>query len=553
MGSTENDLKDLDLDRITSKGIFLRTAKRFMKGFEEITESVWVEDKFAELGKCWKELVGKHERYIALLSTFDIGRVNAENGWLEESENMFEEIEGKYYRRRGENGKHLKEGMERGNIEGICGSQFENFDGNTEIERYRRLNQFEAIIFRNHADCVRKLLQIESVKEDPSVRAVEEAIADLRAQFSKCKEVNARVTLIDDGTVEEDMVLMKEIIDTFVTVKQLADRILEKFDTSYLGNQRRSTCGDSLKLERMKLPYFNGYVRDYIRFKSDFVKYVMPEITSKSKAAYVLKSCLCPITRSKVANIDDDLDAMWNRLDEIYGRVSKLVDVVMFGIKSVKPLKDGDNKGFLELVDIVEKGYQDLKRMNVEKEMSNATTVSFIEERLPRLIRREWSLKVSQERAEDTNHFSALMEFLLEQRRAIEYEIMDIRNTPNDSNVVEGSVSSINGNENDKEIKYHRKTDGYKCWIHKNDDHELESCTQYKNKSPTDKIRFLSGHGFCWNCLGKGHRSYECSKRSKCGINGCNWNHHPSLHEAHISGVKFSSMPLSLWRSNIEE
>ena len=41
------------------------------------------------------------------------------------------------------------------------------------------------------------------------------------------------------------------------------------------------------------------------------------------------------------------------------------------------------------------------------------------------------------------------MEFLLEQRRAIEYEIMNIRDMRNDSDVVEGSVSSLNGIEND--------------------------------------------------------------------------------------------------------
>ena len=60
-------------------------------------------------------------------------------------------------------------------------NHFESFDGNTEIERFRILN--EAIIFRNQADCVCKLLKVESMKEDTYVRVIEEAIADLRIQY----------------------------------------------------------------------------------------------------------------------------------------------------------------------------------------------------------------------------------------------------------------------------------------------------------------------------------------------------------------------------------
>ncbi len=43
-------------------------------------------------------------------------------------------------------------------------------------------------------------------------------------------------------------------------------------------------------------------------------------------------------------NVDDDLKEMWRRLDDRYGRPSKLADVVMYDIKRIRPVRDGDDK-----------------------------------------------------------------------------------------------------------------------------------------------------------------------------------------------------------------
>ena len=86
---------------------------------------------------------------------------------------------------------------------------------------------------------------------------------------------------------------------------------------------------------------------------------------------------------------------MWKRLDEKYGLPSKLVDVVVYDIKNIKHLQEGDDQSFLELINTVEKGYQDLARINMESEISNSGIVSLIEERLPRDIKREWSREVN--------------------------------------------------------------------------------------------------------------------------------------------------------------
>ena len=52
-------------------------------------------------------------------------------------------------------------------------------------------------------------------------------------------------------------------------------------------------------------------------------------------------------------------------------------------------------KPFIKFVDGIEKGYTDLSRLKIEKEMSNAVTVSMSQERLPAVIKGEWSKEVN--------------------------------------------------------------------------------------------------------------------------------------------------------------
>ena len=83
---------------------------------------------------------------------------------------------------------------------------------------------------------------------------------------------------------------------------------------------------------------------DYLRFKSDFTRQVVPEVQNDYAAAYSLKSCLGIVPLDIIHNIDDDLAEMWRRLDNEFGKASKLTDVIMKDIKKMRPVKDNDDK-----------------------------------------------------------------------------------------------------------------------------------------------------------------------------------------------------------------
>ena len=51
----------------------------------------------------------------------------------------------------------------------------------------------------------------------------------------------------------------------------------------------------------------------------------------------------------------------------------------MNDIKQLKLVFDGEDKKFINMVDVIENGYRDLKRANMEREISNTTVISLIE------------------------------------------------------------------------------------------------------------------------------------------------------------------------------
>ena len=80
---------------------------------------------------------------------------------------------------------------------------------------------------------------------------------------------------------------------------------------------------------------------------------------------------------------------MWKRFDEKYGDPAKLTDTIINTIQDISPIKEGENKRFIQFVDAVEDGYKDLKRLGLEREITTTSSVSIIERKLTANIKRE--------------------------------------------------------------------------------------------------------------------------------------------------------------------
>ena len=324
--------------------------------------------------------------------------------------------------------------------------------------------------------------------------------------------------------------------------EKLTLRIGPKDDTVA---KRETGTSSNLQLEKIKLPRFEGEIRAYPQFKRDFEKQIIPHLQSDN-VSYVLRSCLGSDPAAIVKSIDDDISEMWKRLDEKYGDPAKVADVIIDGIRRTRFIREGEEKRFVEFVEIIEDGYRDLKRLGLESEITTTSSVSIIEKKLPADIRRKWAEIVSADNStvDKTDKFPSLLKFLRSQRGAIEYDTASLR-------VPAGQVKALIHHTTAKEeidMKDQRMTQG-KCLIHEDGKHSTEQCKVYSSKSIDDKKTLLKEKNACWSCLKVGHRSRVCRAKRICNIKDCPLTHHQSLHEErHMPNMSSAS---ASWSMNV--
>ena len=134
----------------------------------------------------------------------------------------------------------------------------------------------------------------------------------------------------------------------------------------------------------------------------------------------------------------------------------------------------------------------------------------------------------------DKNKFPSLLEFLLEQKRIIQYDSVDLRETGSTGAAAHHiDVLDINGTSDNK-----LKIKQQKCVIHGTTSHFIGDCKSFLALNPDEKIKVVKENKLFYSCLRTGHRSSQCRLRNQCP-EGCERYHHETLHQAYVEGVSF--------------
>ena len=107
------------------------------------------------------------------------------------------------------------------------------------------------------------------------------------------------------------------------------------------------------------MPRFEGEISAYPLLKRDFEKQIIPHLQSDD-VSYVLRLCLGSDPATIVKSIDDNISEKWKSLHDKYGDPAKVADVIIDGIRRTRIIREGEEKRFVEFVEIVEDGYRDL-------------------------------------------------------------------------------------------------------------------------------------------------------------------------------------------------
>ena len=154
-------------------------------------------------------------------------------------------------------------------------------------------------------------------------------------------------------------------------------------------------------MEKPKIPKFSGDVRDYVIFKADF-KHLVETRHSKRDAITLLRASLQGKPLELIKGIGQDYDAAWEYFDSIYGDPRFVADIITQDIARFKPLRDGDDGRFCDLVHLVKRSFNTLAEVGRHNDMDNNHMLAIIEQKMFSDDRKVWSRFLESTKSEAT-------------------------------------------------------------------------------------------------------------------------------------------------------
>jgi len=522
-------------ERRTAKRLFTMAINQLTKSINEKKPMDMIHAKYDTFKHRMNEVQEKHALFLSNMHEDDSEPTNEETEWLENIETQADLMERTF-------DQYVKASQATPVIAPVSSVPSHSSPispQSADKKKASRVCQYEATTLEATLSGLRISVSADGATPD----TIKDAQTEVKSQMERYRSAQRDYVMLlsDEEEVAKETLSMQEMQSLCAKEHIKAGMFIEKKSAvvKLKATGETKSAGLRLKLEPMKMPKFDGEIRDYPRFKSDFQKHLIPNINSDESAAYILKSCLSKEPLEAVKNVDDDISAMWDRLDNKYGRSSILIAEIMKEIKKLSPVKDGDNRAFIRLVDTVEGCYMDLVRIHKEAEICNSTIVSLIEEKLPGMICNMWCLDVSDQNSEisDANLFPSLLKFLLKHKRAMEYRSSDLRASKNVSFATESAIHLTQDKQPESNAATSREMPGNAsderkggCWLHSTNVHEIAECRTFLDMSTEARWDAVDDYRVCWCCLRSGHRQARCFRLRDCGKDGCKEKHHPLLH-----------------------
>ena len=496
MSHTEEALKAAKTQRRTAKATLTRLGKALIVLQEQKRPIDEVSNYLGKVKQAFDSVVVKHDEYAKLI--VEDKDFETEEQWLEACQNDFLklDIDAKRYIEE-VSSKSRENSVERNeqNASGMSGMQ--SLDSASNLSPAENDNSQTNTNSEN-----------DSAIETPQANSVNDHVG--RVVSSPSESIQSNLERSQNQNAPQP-----EINNSIGTVS--------------------STIPCGFQMEKPKLPKFSGDVREYVIFRADF-KHAIESRYAKRDAITLLRTCLKDKPLELIRGIGSDYDAAWEYLDSIYGDPRFVADTVTQDIVKFKPLSDGEDSRFCDLVHLVRRCYNTLKEVGIPNDMDNSHMLSIIEQKMCSDDRKVWSRDL--ERKAKSATLSNLINWMTVEMKSRMRATAAVRSCSN-----RRQVNTVYG-EADVSGKIR-----HKCWFCSNSSHWPDQCEKFAAKSVDERISAAKTNHACFSCLkkaGRDHRQANCSRRKQCtkveSGNQCSSTHHPLLHKTKTTHVGVASL-----------
>lgn len=469
----EKAMDEVKRKRRTVKAALTCDGNTLHKKLKECRPVDEIMEAFHSMKTAFENLVVKHEEYTQLIQ--DDEAFEAEEKWLEECEDFYLQME--------ICAKDYSKSVSKNGKSGLDSGKLASDNGTMVVEGEKTVLASEASDLESGAKDLDSVIEVETTKqtEDSGVQD---------------KGIGANGTAANGTETESGNGHPK------VRGNPGGSGVGVNNGTNHESSENTS-CG--FKMEKLKMPRFAGDVRDYTIFRSDF-KHAVDTRYTKRDAISLLRTSLQGRPLELIKVIGTDYDTAWSYLDSVYGDPRFVADTITQDITRFRPLRDGEDARFCDLVHLVQRSFSTLKEVGRPHDMDNNHMLALIEQRMCTDNHKVWARHLENSGKGVT--LAQLIAWMNTEMKSRMRATAPLRCTGQPTRHPVGHIGS----------DFNAPKSGLpnKCWICKNSSHWTDQCQKFVSLSLENRIKAVKENHACFSCLkraGRDHRSHNCSRR----------------------------------------
>ena len=371
-----------------------------------------------------------------------------------------------------------------------------------------------------------------------SVEAAQLRLVELESLFEKMKMFT--VQAMENDTDDDGEIKTFEVYESkYYSCKEILLKDIAGRQNSTVASISSDTSATKLaiKLPAVTIPTFDGEFSSWDSFRDLFEATIHTnETLSKVQKLTYLKSLVSGEAAGLIRSIqvtEAHYSIAWQILMSHYNQPKLIVNNLIEKLMGLPALSSGkmNVRSFYSQIDEI---WTMLECSGDYAQSVHPWFIYLVQSKLDSDIAREWSLEssdIKEPKSEDMRKF-------LKKVSTVEIVSKSSQFKSKQSMVSSSrrvNVANISSSKSTKSCRLCCK------------DHTLSQCDEFKTKSIEERIRYVKIHGFCFNCLKRGHSVKSCNIQITC--KKCNGRHHTLIHNRNPANTENLEVEDSLGNS----
>ncbi|UYV61591.1 hypothetical protein LAZ67_1005452 [Cordylochernes scorpioides] len=275
----------------------------------------------------------------------------------------------------------------------------------------------------------------------------------------------------------------------------------------------------NIKLPQFDLPIYDGDMGNWINFKELFLTTIdaHPGLTNIQKLQYLnsaVKGEAARLIRG-FPLLSENYGQAWSTLLSRYDNPRELAYAQVSKIFSLRAIRNPSAKCLHEFMDVCNEAIRNLETLELKRnQFVDVILVHFLQQKLSENLRLDWELSMDN----TLPSYDKFIAFISRHARSMSCAVKEC-----------SKREETTGSRFPKCQSYGmliEKSDT--CILCKSKHHPLYMCNLFCKMPLKEKLNVVKGHKLCFNCLRKGHFSWNCRLNQRCKV--CKGKHHTMIH-----------------------